>query len=399
MIQKRSHTLFVLCCLFMSWTSVVWAEETPALKKGVLVLPLQAGEGLTGEEVWLGVAVLNVIENMLTLHSDLDECWMNWHQTKLFPKEEDFRSWVQGTGDTSAAVQQLGFRYLLTGRVHHRNERLVSEVELLDRVTGTKQTSELDIDLPALRAFREGVLMLLEQTGIPVPAGQREKMLWVEELPLPAFALLGHGVSEYYATSAYHREQPQWNAKPYEEGLVQSPHSYLLLNNLGWVFHAQSSYQEARIRFEQALAINPMGADAADGLRAVGAETDDMAQEEIGARTKAKIQGRELVTALAELWAERGSAALRKGDTPQALAAFQKATALAPQNLGYKRALAALYVRLGQFAEGQTVLETAISQVETVDQSGLRSDLADIHVVWAKERVRKYAYGGSDYAL
>ena len=47
------------------------AEETTPLKRGVLVLPLQAGPGVPEDQATLGLAVLNVIENMLTLHSDL----------------------------------------------------------------------------------------------------------------------------------------------------------------------------------------------------------------------------------------------------------------------------------------------------------------------------------------
>src|SRR5438270_651121 len=50
------------------------AEEAQPLQSCVLVLPLQASPELSGDQVFLGLAVQNVLENVLAVHSTLEEC-------------------------------------------------------------------------------------------------------------------------------------------------------------------------------------------------------------------------------------------------------------------------------------------------------------------------------------
>jgi hypothetical protein len=66
--------------------------------------------------VFFGLAVQNVLENMLAVHSGLEECWALWFRSQLFPHSQALRDWVQGTGELPAAIPALGLRYLLTGQ-------------------------------------------------------------------------------------------------------------------------------------------------------------------------------------------------------------------------------------------------------------------------------------------
>ena len=50
------------------------AEEAQPLQSCVLVLPLQASPEMSGDQVFLGLAVQNVLENVLAVHSTLEEC-------------------------------------------------------------------------------------------------------------------------------------------------------------------------------------------------------------------------------------------------------------------------------------------------------------------------------------
>ena len=362
-MRQQARNLGVsFCIIAMLWVSLGWAEETPPLKKGVLVLPFQASEGLAEDEASLGVAVQNVIENMLTLHSDLEEVWCNWHLAKLFPGEEDFHNWIRGKGEVPPGLQALGFRYLLTGSAYHREDQFVATMELLDRTSGNKHTKDVVVDLPALDKFRAALLTLLDEAGIPVPTGQREKMLWAEDLPLPAFVLLGRGVEEYYAVDGYRKAQGQWNAKPFEEGLTLAPQSYLLSNSLGWIFFVQKNYPTARIRFERALAVNPNGADAADGLMMVGIQTDDERLGETWAKRKAENQGRTQHAALARWWWIRADIAHEQGKPQRAIELLQKAREYDPTKVQYIARLAQLYQETQRFTEGKVLIEEALTR-------------------------------------
>jgi len=346
-MRQHTHSLRAsIWIIALLWMGVGWAEEAPPLKKGVLVLPFQAGEGLAEDQASIGIAVQNVIENMLTLHSDLDECWMNWHLTEIFPREEDFHTYVRGNGDIPTGVQALGFRYLLTGKVHKRAEHLVAAVEFRDRTGSNTHTRDVAVDLPTLQGFRRGVLALLEEVGIPVPAGQHNKVLWTEELPLLAFVLLGQGIEEFSASNGYHEDQGQWNSKPFEEGLTIAPQSYLLLNSLGRVLLTQKNYPQARRQFEQALALNPTGVTAASGLLEVGMELDDERLTEHWTKRIAEIQGRDVNLALIDLWIGRGLAARDQGEMQKAIQYFEQALAIS-RALGNRASESGMLANLG----------------------------------------------------
>src|SRR5438876_6771398 len=105
------------------------------LQPCVLVLPLQAGPEMSGDQVFLGLAVQNVLENVLAVHSTLEECWATWFLRQLFPHQQALHDWVHGTGGFPAAIPELGLRYLLTGQVRLQGKAVQVMVELLDRAT------------------------------------------------------------------------------------------------------------------------------------------------------------------------------------------------------------------------------------------------------------------------
>src|SRR2546427_10371021 len=77
----------------------VRAEEAQLLRPCVLVLPLQASPEMSGDQVFLGLAVQNVLENMLAAHSTQEECWALWFRSQLFQHQQALHEWVQGTGE------------------------------------------------------------------------------------------------------------------------------------------------------------------------------------------------------------------------------------------------------------------------------------------------------------
>src|SRR5438093_11349927 len=86
------------------------AEEAQPLQPCVLVLPLQASPELSGDQVFLGLAVQNVLENVLAVHSTLEECPALRFLRQLFPHQQALRDWVQGTGEVPAAIPALEVR-------------------------------------------------------------------------------------------------------------------------------------------------------------------------------------------------------------------------------------------------------------------------------------------------
>jgi len=241
------------------------AEEAQPLQPCVLVLPLQASPEMSGDQVFLGLAVQHVLENVLAVHSTLEECPALRFLRQLFPHQQALRDWVQGTGEVPTAIPALGVRYLLTGQVRLQGQEMQVTVELLDRATGHRRPGTLTVDLPRLEALRIGLMELLAHMDLPVPESHKPKMLWPEDLSLTAFTLLGQGLYTY-VVAFYDGERAIFNPEPFTEALQHAPHSYLILNDLGWVAYTQQRYAEAVQLFEQALAINPAGADAVDGM-------------------------------------------------------------------------------------------------------------------------------------
>ena len=207
--------LLVWVCVVLLGHAVK-AEETQPLKSCVLVLPLQASPEMSGDQIFLGVAVQHVLEHVLAVHSALEECWALGFLSQLFPHQQALRGWVQGTGELPATIPQLGVRHLLTGQVRLRGQEVQVTVELLDRATGHRLPGTLTVDLPRLEALRTGFMELLAQAGLPVSEAQKPKMLWPEDLSLSAFTLMGQG-RYAYISALYNGEQAVFSSQQFAE--------------------------------------------------------------------------------------------------------------------------------------------------------------------------------------
>ncbi len=385
-LLTNSKLRLVCCtvfCLCFCWATLGRADETGSLKPGVLVLPLQVGQGEPADKESIGLAIQNVLEHMLILHSNLEESWFYWHMSDLFPQEQDFQKWVRGQGALPPGVSEVRLRYLVTGQVSIQGEEVRAHIELLDRAHGRRLTRELAVDLPGLEQFRQGFLDLLGQAGIPVPEAQKPKMLWKEELTLPALALLGQGVYEDFVASEYHKEHPSYNPKPFEAALQLSPQSYLLRNALGWLAYRQESYAEAIAFFEQALAVNPAGADAADGMSKSEHYQGRYTEEETWVREQAQIQGLDMQAALGKLHNRRGNAAYMKHDYATASMLYEQAIRFDPTQVAYVTHLVEAYRAMQMFAEGLQILETAQQRLSSPeDQQALQLARAQLYRAW-----------------
>src|ERR671933_280167 len=69
-----SHVVLLVWVVTVLLGHAARAEEAQPLQPCVLVLPLQASPELSGDQVFLGLAVQNVLENVLAVHSTLEEC-------------------------------------------------------------------------------------------------------------------------------------------------------------------------------------------------------------------------------------------------------------------------------------------------------------------------------------
>jgi CHAT domain-containing protein/Tfp pilus assembly protein PilF len=385
-----------LLALFFCLLSVAHASaaETKVLKPGMLVLPFQVDHSVPADQTALGFAVQNVLENLLTLHSGLEECWMNWHLGEIFPQESDLQAWPRGAKGPPPAVAEVGMRYLLTGQVSlQQRDELRTSLELLDHDTGKKFTREIVVDLPGLIAFRREFLFLLEQAGIPAPPGQQSKMLWKEDLTFQAFVFLGQGLYEDCAAGTGQKDKPVYNPKPFQDGLKLSPDSYLLLNDLGWVLFRQEDFAAARQIFTQAIAVNPFGADALDGISGCNGKVGREAEEEGWTTKKAEVQGKDPQEAVASVWTRRGHRAFQKEDYGTAIICYEKAITLNARKARYVANLVSAYSKARRFGEGQQVLEAAQSRFSSLgEREILQIALANLHSAWAADLKERYAY-------
>jgi len=368
------------------------ADDTKPLDSSVLVLPFQASRSIPADKAALGLTVQNVLENMLALHSGLDECWFLWHMKDIFPDEKDFQTWFRGREKLPEDVKRAGIRYLVTGKVSLHGDDILVDLELLDYGTGKKSDAALAVDLPGLVTFRQGFLDLLDRAGIPVPEAQRAKMLWREELTAQQFILLGNMLYEYFPTITWPRHEPGEHPKPLDRP-DSSLHSYLLLNILGWIEYEREHYPEAIGLFEQALAFNGSGADAAVGMGACARKLNNEDMEETWAGKTAQIKGRDPKVALGGVCNRQGNAAYEKGDYAAAIEHYQKAVELQPENVVYVTNLAGAYRQAEHFEDGEKLLEDARKKFGArEDQNDLRVALADLHFFWAKSLEQKAAY-------
>jgi tetratricopeptide (TPR) repeat protein len=373
------------------------AEEAQPLKSCVLVLPFQASTAMSGDQVFLGLAVQNVLENVLAVHSTLEECPTLRFLRQLFPHQQALRDWVQGIGEVPAAIPELRVRYLLTGQVRLQGQEGQVTVELLDRATDHRLPDTLTVDLPRLEALRTGFIELLAQAGLPVPESHKPKMLWPEALSLTAFTLLGQGRYAYVA-AFYDGERAVFNPEQFTEALQRAPHSYLVLNNLGWVVCMQQRYAEAVQLFEQALAINPADADAVDGMIQSGIAMGNEGLEETWTARKARMQEKDVQRSLAQMWDQRGTKLYQNSDYPRAIVALEQALTMWREVKARREEgtilnnLGEAYRALSQYERAMGYYEQALAIVREVKNRATEdTTLGNLMLVWKARQTPRLA--------
>lgn len=260
-LAALARALVVLCLLVAAGFAQPPAARPggPAkLRTGVLVFSLRA----EGEDARAGLAIHNLLENLLALHGGLEQRQGKRHSAYFFNYESSAQQWRQGQLTSPASLAEKNLRYFLTGSVRRLGEGFEASLEIEDRESGRKVSKLLPLDTPTLVSFREGFIAMLEEVGLVVPPGQRAKMLLKEELPASALGLLGQGLAS------------SGDSAPglFEQALKVAPRSYLLLNNYGWALLERERVKEAEAAFELALAVNPAGADAAEGIKRLASQ-------------------------------------------------------------------------------------------------------------------------------
>ena len=365
------------------------AEETPKLEESILVLPLQA-EGAPAGGAYAGLGLQNVLENMLLVHSGVEQTELFGYVKDLFPAEKDFQAWFNGPQSLPDGIRETPPRYILAGQIRFTPDEPFVRLQLLDRQKGQTITRDIPLDLPALGKLRPAFVELLQAAGVPVPPAQQPKMLWRENLSFEALALLGEGVYKDLVVTLYGGENGIYDQKPFEEGLRLSPDSYLFLNDLGWVLYRQNKYTEAKELFQSALRINPDGVDSADGIVDCWRKIGDTEQEEIWSMKKAEIQGRDPKLVIAELWNRRAVDAYKQGDYNRAIECLRKALDLHVGDVVFPVLLAGAYRKLLRFEEGEQMLQKMLAKYpDPEDHKRLQIAYARLERDWADQLEQK----------
>ena len=361
------------------------AEDAPSLENSVLVLPLKVEQNLTAsKKAYLGFALSNVLENMLSVHDGVQETWLNWHLSELFPKKSDLEHWLLSDQEIPTKARELDSRFILTGTIRSRGNDLFVHIALIDRTNNKRFEKELTWDLPGLREARIAVLGLLAEAGVTASETQMPKLLWKEDLSLDSLALLGIGIHHFLVASRYGSSHTLFDGGSFQRALIASPNSYVLFDNLAWVRLKQKQFSLASDLFQRAFEINAAGSDAIDGMVSVAVQQKDEKLGETWAQRKAEAQNKDVHTALADFWARLGITAYGQKDYQRAINDYRKAIELDPANIEYPTGLAEALIRYGNFIDARAVLQKALEtdQGSDTQKKSVEELLA---VTWSKE--------------
>src|SRR2546426_3550262 len=187
--MSRTRALVLAIIALLLYAPAPAAQETK-LTNAVYILPLACAPGAKDADLFAGVGLQNLLENMLVADGGLQENWALWRYPDLFPKVDDLTAYVSGQAPEPEKVAALAPRWLARGRLL-ASGRLSVEIE--DRQERKRVTRELPLDFPKLTGFRGSFLDALREGGVPIQGSQRRKMLWREDLSPRALALGGRG--------------------------------------------------------------------------------------------------------------------------------------------------------------------------------------------------------------
>ncbi len=393
------HRLATLAAIFFAViVPGLGAGENTSLSNAALVLPFKVEMKVAAEEnPYLGFAIGNLLENVLAVHDGLEECWLNWHLPDIFPTKGDLQKWLDSDEEVPAKAKQLRIRFIVTGKIRRQGKELVAAITLLDQSDDKRLDADLTVDLPVLQNFRAGFLDLLAKSVIEPSPVQRAKMFWEEDLPRDDLALIGRGIHEFLVASHYGGKKAQFSAEPFEKALKQSPRSYLLLDNLGWVRFNQKKYSLAIDTFQDALALNSSGADAIDGIVSAGTGEGDEALAETWTDRKAQAQNKDVKLLLATFWNRRGGSAYELKDYPTAIKNYRKALELEPEDVLYLTNLAAALSKAGNVSAAKELLEKGLENSPAPDRRKKIERL--LAAIWYQQGNASFAQNDNEKAI
>jgi len=391
-------SLVLLCFFFAVIVPGLSADESTSLSNAAIVLPFKVETKVAAEKKpYLGFAIGNLLENVLAVHDGLEECWLNWHLPDIFPTKEDLQKWLDSDEEIPAKAKQLRVRFIVTGKIRRQGKELVAAITLLDQSDDKRFDTELIVDLPMLQNFRAGFLDLLAKSVIEPSPMQRPKMLWEEDLAQDDLVLMGRGIHDFLVASHYGGKKAQFSAELFQKALKQSPRSYLLLDNLGWVRFEQKKYSLAIGRFQNALALNSSGADAIDGMVSAAAAEGDEALAERWTYRKAQIQNKGAKLLLAAFWNRRGVSAYELKDYPTAIKNYRKALELEPEDILYLTNLAMALSVAGNLPEAKELLEKGL---ETSPAPESRKEIERLlAAIWYQQGNASFAQNDNEKAI
>ena len=222
-------------------------------------------------------------------------------------------------------------------------------------------------------------------------------MLWKEDLSQDDLALIGRGIHDFLVASHYGGKKAQFSAEPFQKALKQSPRSYLLLDNLGWVRFNQKKYSLAIGTFQNALALNPSGADAIDGIVSAATREGDEALAETWTYRKAQAQNKDTKLLLAAFWNRRGGSAYELKDYPTAIKNYRKALELEPEDILYLTNLATALSVAGNLPEAKELLEKGL---ETSSAAESRKEIERLLAeIWYQQGNASFAQNDNEKAI
>lgn len=325
-----------------------------------IVLPLQPAPGSCYDGT--GPALQNIIENVLALHPDIEETYLLRHIKEVFADAGELQDFMQGrlspARPLAGAVRQ-GARYVFFGAVQ---PGLCAEVSVLDAMTGKTLAAVVPIDPQnGLTGLRAGVLELMAAVAGPMPPEQARRAHTADSLSLSAMKAFGLSYGGYM-TDSYMPGGTRIGLDAARRAATESPKSYLAANMLGWQLFASGETMQATLHFRQALAVDPFGVDALDGMMQSAFRLSGTEQARPWALRKARARGGDTGPVLASLELMSGHRALEARDLGRAIRRFRTAQALDPLSEVAAFNLAMALEAAGQHAEAQKPLDERLAK-------------------------------------
>jgi tetratricopeptide (TPR) repeat protein len=301
--------------------------------------------------------------------------------------EPPIRGLIKLAPNTPAVLTALGRLEALKKNVpaaRQAYERAVSknpiEVEALDGLValdlaaGHKDAAKTRVDAAVQKAPKNSDVLLLASRahGAAGDFAESERLalasIEADTNNLPAYELLG----QIYA----YQHRLDEALKKYQALADRLPKSAMARTMLGVVLQAQNKPADARQRYEEAIAIDPRAAVAANNLAWFYAEDADKPGNleralELARTAKSSLPNRP------EVSDTLGWILFKKGEYQLAVSALQEATSQAPSNAAYLYHLGMAYARMGKRDDAAAALRKSLALDNTSQTAALAKQALD----------------------